>query len=169
MVGFADAVLQQELDKEWGLADDVIVVDPAMGTGTFLLEVIRRVAATVGGKLGPGTRDEYLKDLVTRRLVGFEIQVAPYAVAELRLHQALKDQFEVEAPPDELRFLTDALADPRGQQERLGAPFRVIETAREMANRIKREWPVMVVIGNPPHVQNAKGRADWIGGPGRPR
>lgn len=165
MVGFADAVLQEELDKEWGLADDVIVVDPAMGTGTFLLEVIRRVAATVGTELGQGAREEYLKDLVTRRLVGFEIQVAPYAVAELRLHQALKDQFGVEAPPDELRFLTDALADPRGKQERLGAPFRVIETARETANTIKREWPVMVVIGNPPHVQNAKGRADWIDSP----
>jgi Type ISP C-terminal specificity domain/N-6 DNA Methylase len=165
MVRFADGILKDELGKEWGLADDVIVVDPAMGTGTFLLEVISRVAATVGRNLGNGARDEYLKDLVTRRLVGFEIQVAPYAVAELRLQQALKDEFGVEAPPGELRFLTDALADPRGQQERLGAPFRVIETAREKANEIKREWPVMVVIGNPPHVQNVKGRADWIGGP----
>ena len=64
-----------------------------------------------------------------------------------------------------LPAVTDALADPRSKQERLGAPFRVIETARETANAIKREWPVTVVIGNPPHVQNAKGRADWIEGP----
>jgi hypothetical protein len=162
MARFTDAILREELGKKWGLADDVIVVDPAMGTGTFLLEVIRQVAATTDEKLGDGAREQYLKDLITRRLVGFEIQVAPYAVAELRLHQALKDLFDVEAPPGELRFLTDALADPRAQQQKLGTPFRVIETAREKANAIKREWPVVLVIGNPPHVKDAKGRAEWI-------
>ena len=109
-----------------------------MGTGTFLLQVVRCVAATIDGKLGEGMRAAYLKDLVTHRLVGFEIQVAPYAVAELRLHQALKSQFGVEAPPGELRFLTDALANPREQQERLGAPFHVIERSRETANNQAR-------------------------------
>jgi Type ISP C-terminal specificity domain/N-6 DNA Methylase len=167
MVRFADEVLRDALDKRWGFADDVIVVDPSMGTGTFLLQVISCVAATVDAKLGEGMRAEYLKDLVTRRLVGFEIQVAPYAVAELRLHQALKSQFGVEAPPSELRFLTDALANPGEQQGRLGAPFHVIEVSRDTANEIKREWPVMVVIGNPPHVKDAKGRAEWIEEPRR--
>ena len=167
MVRFADEILREELGKQRGLADDVIVVDPAMGTGTFLLQVVRCVAATIDGKLGEGMRAAYLKDLVTHRLVGFEIQVAPYAVAELRLHQALKSQFGVEAPPGELRFLTDALANPREQQERLGAPFHVIERSRETANEIKREWPVMLVIGNPPHVKDAKGRALWIEEPRR--
>jgi hypothetical protein len=167
MVRFADEVLREILGKQWGLADDVIVVDPAMGTGTFLLQAIRCVADTIDAKLGAGVREDYLKDLVTRRLVGFEIQVAPYAVAELRLHQALKSQFGVDAPPTELRFLTDALANPREQQERLGAPFHLIEKSRETANEIKREWPVMVVIGNPPHVADAKGRAPWVEAPRR--
>ncbi len=167
MVRFADEILRKELDKEWGLADDVIVVDPAMGTGTFLLQVIGCVASAIDDRLGKGMRAEYLKDLVTRRLVGFEIQVAPYAVAELQLHQALKRQFEVEPPPGELRFLTDALANPREQQERLGAPFHAIEDSRETANLIKREWPVVLVIGNPPHVKDAKGRAQWIEEPRR--
>ena len=140
----------------------MIVVDPAMGTGTFLLQVIDRVAGTVKAKFGDGAREDHLKNLVSNRLVGFEIQVAAYAVAELRLHQALKSRFGVEVPRGELRFLTDALANPREQQERLGAPYRIIEVAREAANRIKREWPVMAIIGNPPHVKDAKGRAPWI-------
>jgi hypothetical protein len=167
MAEFADEILRSELKRPRGLADDVIVVDPSMGTGTFLLEIIKRVAATVGDNLGAGARTDYLKDLITKRLVGFEIQVAPYAVAELRLHQALKNQFEVEVPPGELRFLTDALANPREQQGRLGAPFHDIEANRETANQIKREWPVMLVIGNPPHVKDSKGRAPWIEGPRR--
>ena len=167
MTSFTDEILRTELDRPWGFADDVIVVDPAMGTGTFLLQIVSRVAQTIEDKLGDGAREDHLKDLISRRLVGFEIQVAAYAVAELRLHQALKSQFGVEVPRGELRFLRDALANPREQQERLGAPYRFIEMSREAASRIKREWPVMAIIGNPPHVKDAKGRAPWIEEPRR--
>ncbi len=162
MVDFADRVLRTRLELPWGFGDDVVVVDPAMGTGTFLFEVVRAVSQTVESNLGKGAVPDHIRELIRERLIGFEIQVAPYAVAELRLHQALRSQFGVEVPPEDLRFLTDALANPQVQQERLGAPYRPIESSRERANRIKREVPVMVVIGNPPHVQNAKGRAPWI-------
>jgi hypothetical protein len=168
MVRFVDEVLHEHLDKEWGFADDdVVVVDPAMGTGTFLVEVISSVADRVGDKLGPGTREDFVHDLVSDRLIGFEIQVAPYAVAELRIHGSFKTRFEVETPPEALRFLTDALADPNHVQRKLGTPYRVMEEARDRANEIKRQVPVMVVIGNPPHVENAKGRAPWIERPRR--
>jgi hypothetical protein len=163
MVRFVDEVLQEHLDKEWGFADDdVVVVDPAMGTGTFLVEIISCVADRVDDKLGRGTREDFVNELVTDRLIGFEIQVAPYAVAELRIHGSFKTRFEVETPTEALRFLTDALADPNHVQRKLGAPYRVMEEARDRANEIKRQVPVMVVIGNPPHVENAKGRAPWI-------
>ncbi|MFI6910156.1 hypothetical protein ACIBKY_53525 [Nonomuraea sp. NPDC050394] len=89
---------------------------------------------------------------MTDRLIGFEIQVAPYAVAELRIHGSFQRRFGVETPPQALRFLTNALADPNHAQGTLGAPYRVMEEARDRANDIKRRVPVMVVIGNPPHV-----------------
>lgn len=167
MTEFAHEILRTELNRPRGLADDVIVIDPAMGTGTFLLEVIGRVSEIIEDIPNQGSRRDYIKDLITKRLVGFEIQVAPYAVAELRLHQALKNRFEVEVPPGELRFLTDALANPREQKGRLGPPFHDIEDNRETANQIKREWPIMLVIGNPPHVKDSKGRAPWIEAPRR--
>ncbi|MFC6881473.1 type ISP restriction/modification enzyme [Actinomadura yumaensis] len=168
MVRFVDEVLQEHLGKEWGFADDeVVIVDPAMGTGTFLVEVISAVADRVGDKLGPGTREDFVHDLVSKRLIGFEIQVAPYAVAELRIHGSFKTRFQVETPPKARRFLTDALADPNHVQRKLGAPYRVMEEARDEANDIKLKVPVMVVIGNPPHVENAKGRAPWIEHPRR--
>ena len=139
-----------------------MIVDPAMGTGTFLVEVLRRVAETIEAKQGRGARAPRLRQFFQDRLVGFEIQAAPYAVAELRLHQAMKTRFRTELPPSELRFLTDALEDPVRQQGRLRAGYRVIERSRQEANRIKRDVPVMVVIGNPPHVENTMGRAPWI-------
>ncbi|WP_441156781.1 type ISP restriction/modification enzyme [Micromonospora sp. H33] len=163
VVDIVDEILRARFERRWGLAaDDVMVVDPAMGTGTFLVEVLRSVAATVDARQGIGARAPRLRRFFQERLVGFEIQTAPYAVAELRLHQAMKMQFQTELPPSEVRFLTDALEDPVAQQGRLRAGYRIIEKARREANRIKREVPVMVVIGNPPHVENTKGRAPWI-------
>lgn len=163
MVDFVDEILRSRFDRSWGFgASDVVVVDPAMGTGTFLVEVLRSVAETVDAKQGTGARAAQLRRFFQKRLVGFEIQAAPYAVAELRLHQAMRTRFHAELPASEVRFLTDALEDPVHQQSRLGAGYRVIEQARQEANRIKRDVPVMVVLGNPPHVENTKGRAPWI-------
>ena len=169
MVDFINEILQDRLHHSWGFAsDDVVVVDPAMGTGTFLVEVIRSVAETVESKQGKGAQPPRLRELFQKRLVGFERQVAPYAVAELRLHQALKTRFQTEIPKQEVRFLTDALENPRAQQERFRAAYKVIERSRAEANRIKREVGVMVVLGNPPHLENARGQAPWIDEPRDP-
>lgn len=163
MVDFVDQVLREGLHHDLGLAaDDVVVVDPAMGTGTFLVEVLRSVAATIDDRRGRGARAPWLRRFFQERLVGFEVQAAPYAVAELRLHEALRTRFETEVPRAEMRFLTDALENPVQQQQRLPAPYRVFREARDEANRVKRDQRVMVVIGNPPHVEATKGKAPWI-------
>ncbi|WP_165966265.1 type ISP restriction/modification enzyme [Actinomadura sp. 7K534] len=169
MVDFVDQILRSRLAIPWGFADDgVVVVDPAMGTGTFLVEVVQRVAETIGQTQGDGARNERLRDLLSERLVGFEVQVAPYAITELRVHQALS-RFSTEVPSVETRFLTDALENPVAQQGRMGgAATWPLERSRQEANRFKREVPVMVVIGNPPHVENTKGQAPWIEQPRRP-
>ncbi|MFC4049279.1 type ISP restriction/modification enzyme [Actinomadura syzygii] len=163
MVDFVDQILRSRLERPWGFADDdVVVVDPAMGTGTFLVEVVQRVADTIGQAQGDGARNERLRELLSTRLVGFEVQVAPYAITELRIHQALS-RFSTEVPSVETRFLTDALENPAAQQGRMGgAATWPLERSRQEANRFKREVPVMVVIGNPPHVENTKGQAPWI-------
>ncbi|MFD7157574.1 type ISP restriction/modification enzyme [Kribbella sp. NPDC059898] len=163
MVGFVNEIIRDRLQKSWGIAsDDLVVIDPAMGTGTFLVEILRSVAETIDRKQGKGARAARLREFFQQRLVGFEIQTAPYAVAELRLHEALKTRFNTDVPRTEVRFLTDALENPVTQEQRLSAPYRVIGRSRAEANRIKRETRVMVVIGNPPHVENTRGKAPWI-------
>ena len=73
MVRFTDEILREKLNRPWGYAnDDVIVVDPAMGTGTFLVEVVDLVAETVAAHQGEGARAQRLRDLFGRRLIGFE-------------------------------------------------------------------------------------------------
>lgn len=113
MVRFTDKVLRGKLNRPWGYAnDDVIVVDPAMGTGTFLVEIVDLVAETVAAQQGDGARAQRLRELFQRRLIGFERQVTPYAVAEMRLHEALKTRYDVDVPEHEMRFLADTFDDP---------------------------------------------------------
>ncbi|CAL9624812.1 hypothetical protein SUDANB95_05901 [Actinosynnema sp. ALI-1.44] len=159
---FVDEVLRSHLGRGRGFAErDVIVVDPAMGTGSFLAEVVNTVARTVETEEGPGAVAPHLREF-SDRLIGFENQAAPYAVAELRIHSLLKKRHQAEAPAKERRFLADTLDDPRVQRLPLGSMYRPLETSRRGANRVKQETPVMVVIGNPPYVDKVRGTAPWI-------
>lgn len=168
MVRFTDEILRQKLNRPWGYAnDDVIVVDPAMGTGTFLVEVVDLVAETVAAHQGEGACAQRLRDLFQRRLIGFERQVTPYAVAEMRLHEALKTRYGVDVPEQEMRFLADTFEDPDKQELAFGSMYAELRRQREGANRVKRDVPVMAVIGNPPYLDRAHQRdpAPWIEDP----
>lgn len=167
MTRFVDDVLRTRLGCRLGFAEkDVIVVDPAMGTGSFLAEVVNTVAATVAEDEGSGAVAAHLRDL-SNRLIGFENQAAPYAVAELRIHGLLKKRHRAEIPAKERRFLADTLDDPDVQLLPMGRMYEAIEQSRRGANQVKREEPVMVVIGNPPYVDKVKGTAQWIETPNR--
>ncbi|MFT7841111.1 type ISP restriction/modification enzyme [Saccharothrix sp. BKS2] len=161
---FVDEVLRSHLGRGRGFAErDVIVVDPAMGTGSFLAEVVNTVAHTVEAEEGPGAVAPHLREF-SDRLIGFENQAAPYAVAELRIHSLLKKRHQAEAPAKERRFLADTLDDPRVQILQMGSMYGAMEKSRRGANRVKQEEPVMVVIGNPPYVDKVRGTAPWIEG-----
>lgn len=159
---FVDDILRARLGRPLGFADkDVIVVDPAMGTGSFLAEVINTVAATMSEEEGDGSVAPHLREL-SNRLIGFENQAAPYAVAELRIHSLLRKRHHAEVPSKERRFLADTLDDPNDQTLPMGRMYEAIEQSRRGANKVKREVPVMVVIGNPPYLDKVKGTARWI-------
>lgn len=164
MVRFSDRILREKLDRPEGFAaKDVIVVDPAMGTGTFLVEIVEAVAKTVAASQGEGATEQRLRELVRKRLIGFERQVTPFAVAELRLHDLLREH-DVDVPPDEMRFLADTFDDPDKQELAFGRMYAELRKSREGANRVKRDVPVMAIIGNPPYLDRAHTRdpAPWI-------
>ncbi|MEV5824734.1 type ISP restriction/modification enzyme [Spirillospora sp. NPDC052242] len=172
MVSFTDLVLKKKLERPEGYAsDDVIVVDPAMGTGTFLVEIVRAVVRTVVEAQGDAT-EQRLRDLFQKRLIGFERQVTPYAVAELRLHDLLRE-YGADVPPQEMRFLADTFDDPDKQEIAFGQMYAELQKQREGANKVKRDLPVMAIVGNPPYLDRAHTRdpAPWVEDrrdPGRP-
>lgn len=150
-----------------GLAtDSVIVADPATGTGTYLLGVLRHLAQQVEQDEGPGAVAGAV-ETVMRRLIAFELQLGPFAVAQLRVLAEV--QALTGAPPRQapLMYVTDTLSNPDDDGGAFPGFTAAIGQQRRAANRVKREQPITVVIGNPPYKDKAKGLGGWVEGDGR--
>ncbi|MBN9004384.1 MAG: N-6 DNA methylase [Rhizobiales bacterium] len=168
MVRLADECLRGPLfERAAGFASsDVTVADPAAGTGTFLLGVLRQIAATVEEDQGAGAVRGAI-EAAAKRLIGFELQFGPFAVAQLRIiaeMQALMATAKNPLPtiPDVRLFITDTLGNPFIEEEKLGHVYEPIAVSRREANAVKRGQPITVVIGNPPYKEKAEGRGGWI-------
>ena len=164
MTRLVDRILRQE---GFGISDgfassDVVVVDPAMGTGTFLLSALESAAEAITLSEGEGAVGPRLREMVARRLVGFELQVGPFAVAELRMHALLKKHRSA-APSEGMRLLVaDALDSPTAESGWIPHTYRALANSREQANQVKRDERVMVIMGNPPHDAVRSGAGKWV-------
>lgn len=161
MVRLVDDALRTYLGKEHGLASEgVSVIDPAMGTGTYPLSVMHKVAKTES--LAPAARTRALNRLA-KNLYGFELQSGPFSVAELRLNQTLKE-LGADIPEDGLNlYVADTLSDPYAKQKPVnGNTLRLLSQLSNKATRVKREVPIQVCIGNPPYKDKAEGMGGWV-------
>lgn len=167
MVRLVDEALRGPLfNRPQGLAaHDVTIADPAVGTGTFLLGVLRKIARTVGDDLGPGSVPGAL-EAAAERLIGFELQFGPFAVAQLRLLAEYGELMEEAGAqgdlPEPKLFITDTLGNPFVEDEYIPAIMQPVAQSRRAANRIKKNDKITVVIGNPPYKEKAEGRGGWI-------
>lgn len=149
-----------------GLASpDVTLADPAVGTGTFLLGVLRRIADTTRQDQGPGAVPGAVRAALTR-LIGFELQFGPFAVAQLRLLAEVGALLNVNGPlPRDVHlrlYVTDTLGNPDEDHEYIPQMLKPLAESRRQANAVKRAEPITVVIGNPPYKEKAKGRGGWV-------
>lgn len=146
---------------------DVTLADPAVGTGTYLLGVLRRIALTTEADQGAGAVPGVI-GAALRRIIGFELQFGPFAVAQLRLLAEVADLMKVKGtvPRDvHLRlYITDTLGNPDQEHEYIPQILKPLAESRRQANEVKRAEPITVVIGNPPYKEKAKGRGGWIEG-----
>jgi hypothetical protein len=142
-----------------GLAgDQVHIADPATGSGTFLLAILRAIAARVEADEGGGAVAGRITE-AAKRMYGFELQFGAFAVAQLRL---LAEMIALEADGSPGLFVTDTLSDPYADIEAGQGIYREISRSRRDANAVKRAQPITVVIGNPPYKEKAKGKGGWI-------
>jgi Type ISP C-terminal specificity domain/N-6 DNA Methylase len=151
-VGKIDRLLREDLGCIRGFADEnVIVLDPACGTGAYLLEVLRYAAAQLEEEGAGGTLAAKLLDAVCRRFIGFEILTAPFVISQLQLYLLLS---RLGVAPDEKHrpavFLTNALTGWHGPDQ-LKLNFPELQEEHDLARNVKRDAKIIVVLGNPPY------------------
>ncbi len=154
MVARVDRALKDDLDIADGLAaENVYVLDPCCGTGAYLAEVLRRIAANLKGRGLGALAGARVKQAATERVFGFEIMPAPFVVAHLQVGLTMQDLDTPLVDDGDERagvFLTNALTgwEPRTTKP---LPFPELEQERDRAERVKQETPVLVILGNPPY------------------
>jgi len=154
MVARVDTVLREELGVEDGLADpSVYVLDPCCGTGAYLVEVLKRIAETLKEKGSDALLANDLKRAAMERVFGFEILPAPFVVSHLQLGLLLQSLGAPLSHDENERvgvYLTNALT---GWELRDQPPLAwpELEAERQGSGTVKREKPILVILGNPPY------------------
>ncbi|MCT7470610.1 N-6 DNA methylase [Aliarcobacter cryaerophilus] len=147
----------QKIKKELEV-HKVQILDPATGTGTFLAETIKFIKKDFWG----GSWSSYVEEHLIPRLNGFELLMASYAMAHLKLDLLLLETGY--KPSKEQKrfniFLTNSLEEHHEQSGNLFASYLANESKE--ADRVKKDVPVMVVMGNPPYAVSSSNKNEWI-------
>ena len=159
MVARVDRALKDDLGIEDGLAaENVYVLDPCCGTGAYLAETLKCIAANLHSKGLGALAGSQVKKAATERVFGFEIMPAPFVVAHLQVGltmRALDAAFSEDGEERAGVFLTNALT---GWEKETGKEPRQLQMfmpelreERDRAERVKQDTPVLVILGNPPY------------------
>lgn len=163
-------------DLELPTSHRTLILDPAAGTGTFLYEVVEQIRESFRAKKKAGLWSNYVHEHLLPRLFGFELLMAPYAMAHLKLGMQLAAQdlpedqrsvwtygFETD---DRLQvYLTNTLEQVEAHaQQMFGSLGRAIGNEAAQAARVKRDLPILVVLGNPPYSGISSNQGAWIDG-----
>ncbi|HTB91616.1 MAG TPA: type ISP restriction/modification enzyme [Candidatus Sulfotelmatobacter sp.] len=156
MVARVDTVLREELNLPDGLADkNVYVLDPCCGTGSYLVEVLNKIHETLKERGNDALIAADLKEAAKNRVFGFELLPAPFVVSHLQLGLLLQNFGAPLAEKSNERvgvYLTNALTGwepPKGPKKHL--LFPELEEERDAAEHVKRDTPILVILGNPPY------------------
>jgi len=169
MVRSVDEMLKDKFNKPLGLADpEVMILDPACGTGTFLLWICQLIherfqespeALTEG--LADKSWSSYVKERLLPRIFGFELLMASYAIAHLKLGLFLEETgYQFDSGKRLGIYLTNALDDATQKSDIVLE--EIIAEESDQAAQIKRDNQIMVVVGNPPYSVSSENTGDWI-------
>lgn len=153
-------------------APKVLVLDPAVGTATFLYAVIDLIRDHFMQSNNAGMWSGFVRDHLLPRLFGFELLMAPYAVAHLKLgmqlagqdlDEPLREKWKYDFASDDRLgiYLTNTLEKADRKIEGLFGPMKLLSDEASAANKVKRDMPIMVVLGNPPYSGHSSNRS-WI-------
>ncbi len=140
----------------------VQILDPAAGTGTFLAQAIKVIAPQIQ-KTAPAMWASYVEKDLIPRMHGFELLMASYAMCHMKLEMTLRDYGykPTKSPPRVSVYLTNSLEEGEAANQTLPFAQWLSNEVRE-ANIVKRDLPIMCIIGNPPYNAYSVNKGEWI-------
>ncbi len=150
----------------------VQILDPATGTGTFLVEVIEQIHRTLvekwtkEGKSSAAQTEawnEYVPQHLLPRLFGFELMMAPYSIAHMKVGLKLSETgYRFLSSERAQIYLTNTLEEPKDFSDYFAVMSPALAHEAEKANKVKRQTPITVIVGNPPYSGHSENTGEWI-------
>ena len=156
-------ILKEQFNKPDGFADkNVTVLDPAAGTLTFLAETAKIAVDEFISKYGEGGRENFIKDHILKDFYAFELMMAPYAIGHLKMSFLLEELGYRLQKDDRVKlYLTNTLEMEELPETKLPGMSSLSEESH-LAGRVKKEKPILVILGNPPYSGHSSNIGEWI-------
>lgn len=156
-------ILKEYFDKKDGFASQsVTVLDPAAGTLTFLAEAAKLAVEEFTSKYGEGKKAGFIKEHILKNFYAFELMMAPYAVGHLKMSFLLEELgYKLQSDDRFKLYLTNTLEMEELAQTELPGMISLSEESH-LAGKVKKEQPILVVLGNPPYSGHSSNIGDWI-------
>jgi hypothetical protein len=156
-------ILKKYFDKADGFAcENVTVLDPAAGTLTFLAETAKTAVNEFSANYGSGGIDQLIKNHILKNFYAFELMMAPYAVGHMKMGFLLEELGYKLQKDDRFKlYLTNTLELEELAQSNLPGMSSLSEESHS-AGKVKKEQPILVVLGNPPYSGHSANKGKWI-------
>ena len=156
-------ILKEKFGREDGFATpSVTVLDPAAGTLTFLAEAAKLAVEEYVSKYGEGSRQKFIEDHILKHFYAFELMMAPYAAGHLKMSYLMEELGHKLSGAERFQFyLTNTLEMEDLAQTSLPGMSSLSEESH-LAGKVKKEQPILVILGNPPYSGHSVNKGDWI-------
>ncbi|MDO9027872.1 MAG: N-6 DNA methylase, partial [Candidatus Roizmanbacteria bacterium] len=156
-------ILNNHFNKSDGFASDTVtVLDPAAGTLTFLAEATKLAVEEFVSKYGEGGKENFIREHILKNFYAFELMMAPYAVGHLKMSFLLEELGYKLQKDDRFKlYLTNTLEMEELEQTSLPGMASLSEESH-LADKVKKEQPILVILGNPPYSGHSSNIGDWI-------
>ncbi len=158
-------LLKTKFGKPDGLASEgVTLLDPAAGTMTFVAKAAQQAVKEFEGKYGTGGRADFIRNHILKNFYAFELMMAPYAVGHLKMSFFLEELGHRMTDDERIPFyLTNTLDNEELEDSRLPGFSALAEESR-LAGEVKKQTPILAILGNPPYSGHSTNIGEWIRG-----
>jgi hypothetical protein len=158
-----NVILKERFDRPDGFASNsVTVLDPAAGTLTFLAEASKLAVQEFAAKYGEGGKESFIKEHILKNFYAFELMMAPYAIGHVKMALLLEELGYKLGEDERFKFyLTNTLEMEELEQTALPGMSSLAEESH-LAGKVKKEKPILVILGNPPYSGHSSNVGEWI-------